>query len=151
MFPAERERGVYDVDTHIPGTITPHAPGYIDKDNELIVGLQTDAPLKRAIMPNGGWRMVEGALETYGYEVDPTIKKIFTTYRKTHNDGVFDVYPPPVARRAPVAHHHRPARRLRPWPDHRRLPPRRPVRGGRADRAKKHDAPSWTRRPPART
>ena len=92
MFPAERERGVYDVDTHIPGTITSHAPGYIDKDNELIVGLQTDAPLKRAMIPNGGWRMVERALETYGYEVDPTIKKIFTTYRKTHNDGVFDVY-----------------------------------------------------------
>ena len=92
MFPAERERGVYDIDTHIPGTITSHAPGYIDKDNELIVGLQTDAPLKRAMIPNGGWRMVEGALETYGYEVDPTIKKIFTTYRKTHNDGVFDVY-----------------------------------------------------------
>ena len=92
MFPAERERGVYDIDTHIPGTITSHAPGYIDKDNELIVGLQTDAPLKRAMIPNGGWRMVERALETYGYEVDPTIKKIFTTYRKTHNDGVFDVY-----------------------------------------------------------
>ena len=93
MFPAERERGVYDIDTHTPGTITSHAPGYIDKDSELIVGLQTDAPLKRAMIPNGGWRMVEGALETYGYEVDPTIKKIFTTYRKTHNDGVFDVYP----------------------------------------------------------
>jgi formate C-acetyltransferase len=92
MFPAERERGVYDIDTHIPGTITSHEPGYIDKDNELIVGLQTDAPLKRAMIPNGGWRMVEGALATYGYEVDPTIKKIFTTYRKTHNDGVFDVY-----------------------------------------------------------
>ena len=92
MFPAERERGVYDIDTHIPGTITSHAPGYIDKDNELIVGLQTDAPLKRAMIPNGGWRMVEGALQTYGYEVDPIIKKIFTTYRKTHNDGVFDVY-----------------------------------------------------------
>ena len=92
MFPAERERGVYDIDTHIPGTITSHAPGYIDKDNELMVGLQTDAPLKRAMIPNGGWRMVEGALTTYGYEVDPTIKKIFTTYRKTHNDGVFDVY-----------------------------------------------------------
>ena len=93
MFPAERERGVYDIDTHTPGTITSHAPGYIDKDSELIVGLQTDAPLKRAMIPNGGWRIVEGALETYGYEVDPTIKKIFTTYRKTHNDGVFDVYP----------------------------------------------------------
>ena len=92
MFPAERERGVYDIDTHTPGTITSHAPGYIDKDSELIVGLQTEAPLRRAMIPNGGWRMVEGALETYGYEVDPVIRKIFTTYRKTHNDGVFDVY-----------------------------------------------------------
>ena len=62
MFPAERERGVYDVDAHTPSTITSHAPGYIDRDSELIVGLQTDAPLKRAIMPYGGWRMVEDAL-----------------------------------------------------------------------------------------
>ena len=62
MFPAERERGIYDVDPHTPSTITSHAPGYIDQANELIVGLQTDAPLKRAIMPNGGWRMVEDAL-----------------------------------------------------------------------------------------
>ncbi len=91
MFPAERERGVYDVDEHTPSTITSHAPGYIDRDSELIVGLQTDAPLKRAIMPNGGWRMVEDALVTYGYQPDPQIKKIFTTYRKTHNQGVFDV------------------------------------------------------------
>ncbi len=96
MFPEERERGVYDIDAVTPSSITAHAPGYIDDDNELIVGLQTDAPLKRAIMPNGGWRMVEGALKTYGYEVDPEVKKIFTEYRKTHNDGVFDVYPPNV-------------------------------------------------------
>ena len=111
-----------------------HAPGYIDRDNELIVGLQTDAPLKRAIMPNGGWRMVEDALETYGYEPDPTVRKIFTKYRKTHNDGVFDVYPPDVRAARAVAHHHRPAGRLRPRPDHRRLPPRRAVRRRRADR-----------------
>lgn len=96
MFPAERERGIYDVDPSTPSTITSHAPGYIDQANELIVGLQTDAPLKRAIMPNGGWRMVEGALDTYGYEADPQVKKIFTEYRKTHNAGVFDVYPPNV-------------------------------------------------------
>ena len=104
MFPAERERGIYDVDAHTPSTITSHAPGYIDRDNELIVGLQTDAPLKRAIMPNGGWRMVEDALVTYGYQPDPQIKKIFTTYRKTHNQGVFDVYPPEVraARRSHI-------------------------------------------------
>lgn len=98
MFPAERERGVYDVDATTPSTIVSHAPGYIDQDDELIVGLQTDAPLKRAIMPNGGWRMVKGALETYGYDVPQDLEKIFTTYRKTHNDGVFDVYPPAVRR-----------------------------------------------------
>ena len=96
MFPAEREKGVYDVDATTPASITAHAPGYIDKDNELVVGLQTDAPLKRAIMPYGGWRMVEGALKTYGYEPDPVVGEIFTKYRKTHNDGVFDVYPPEV-------------------------------------------------------
>ncbi len=96
MFPAERERGIYDVDAATPSTITSHAPGYIDRTNELIVGLQTDAPLKRAIMPNGGWRMVEDALLTYGYEPDQRVKEIFTKYRKTHNQGVFDVYPPDV-------------------------------------------------------
>lgn len=96
MFPEERAKGVYDVDAHTPTAITAHAPGYIDRADELIVGLQTDAPLKRAIMPNGGWRMVEGALQTYGYEVDETLKKIYTDYRKTHNAAVFDLYPPAV-------------------------------------------------------
>ncbi|WP_243076840.1 formate C-acetyltransferase [Microbacterium sp. SS28] len=95
MFPEEREKGVYDVDPHTPAGITAHTPGYISRDDELIVGLQTDAPLKRAIMPNGGWRMVEGALDTYGYEVDEAVKNIYTQ-RKTHNEGVFDVYPPNV-------------------------------------------------------
>ncbi len=104
MFPAERERGVYDVDATTPSSITAHAPGYIDRDAELIVGLQTDAPLKRAIMPNGGWRVVETGLRTYGYEVDPRVKEIFTKYRKTHNDGVFDAYTAEIlaARRAHV-------------------------------------------------
>ncbi|MFC8190702.1 formate C-acetyltransferase [Cellulomonas sp. NPDC057328] len=96
MFPAEREKGVHDVDPTTPSTITSHAPGYIDRDEEVIVGLQTDAPLKRAIMPNGGWRMVQTSLETYGYEAPQEIVDIFTKYRKTHNDGVFDVYPPNV-------------------------------------------------------
>ena len=96
MFPAEREKGVYDVDPTTPSTITSHAPGYIDEANEVIVGLQTDAPLKRAIIPNGGWRMVQTSLETYGYEAPQEIVDIFTKYRKTHNDGVFDVYPPNV-------------------------------------------------------
>ena len=103
MFPEERAKGVYDVDPHTPSTITSHAPGYIDKDKDLIVGLQTDAPLKRAIMPNGGYRMVENALTTYGYEPDEAVRDIFTKYRKTHNDGVFDAYPSDV-RKARSAH-----------------------------------------------
>jgi formate C-acetyltransferase len=104
MFTVERERGVYDVDAHTPSSITAHAPGYIDRDAELIVGLQTDAPLKRAIMPSGGWRMVETGLRTYGYEVDPRVKEIFTRYRKTHNEGVFDAYTAEIlaARRAHI-------------------------------------------------
>lgn len=96
MFPQERDKGIYDVDVHTPSTITSHKPGYIVEGEEVIVGLQTDAPLKRAIMPNGGWRMVEGALQTYGYEVDPIVRDIFTKYRKTHNQGVFDAYPASV-------------------------------------------------------
>jgi formate C-acetyltransferase len=99
----ERKKGVLDVDTHTPSQINAFAPGYIDQDNEVIVGLQTDAPLKRAIMPNGGWRMVETSLKAYGYEIDPRVKEIFTKYRKTHNDGVFDVYPS-QARKARHSH-----------------------------------------------
>ncbi|WP_333735523.1 formate C-acetyltransferase [Streptomyces sp. IBSBF 2806] len=94
LFPEERARGVLDVDTATPSTITSHAPGWIDRDRELVVGLQTDAPLKRAIMPNGGLRMVENGLKAYGYEADPFVTKVFGTYRKTHNDGVFDAYTP---------------------------------------------------------
>ncbi|MEU8925395.1 formate C-acetyltransferase [Kitasatospora sp. NPDC048545] len=104
LFPEERARGVYDVAYDIPAGITAHAPGYIDRERELIVGLQTDAPLKRAIMPYGGWRMVAGALRTYGYPVDPELEKVFTRYRRTHNDGVFDAYTPEIlaARKAGV-------------------------------------------------
>jgi formate C-acetyltransferase len=91
MFPEEREKGVYDI-SPIPAAITAHDAGYIDREKEIIVGLQTDAPLKRAIMPNGGYRMVASALETYGYKVDPAVAEAFTKYRKTHNDGVFDAY-----------------------------------------------------------
>ncbi len=103
-FPEERARGVLDVAHDIPSSITSHTPGYIDRERELIVGLQTDAPLKRAIMPNGGWRMVAGALKTYGYPVDPQLEKVFTEYRKTHNAGVFDAYTPEIlaARKAGV-------------------------------------------------
>ncbi|MDJ0380522.1 formate C-acetyltransferase [Streptomyces sp. G-G2] len=103
-FPEEREKGVYDVAHDIPSTITAHAPGYIDRDKDLIVGLQTDAPLKRAIMPYGGWRLVAGALETYGYPVSEDLEKVFTEYRKTHNAGVFDAYTPEIraARKAGI-------------------------------------------------
>jgi formate C-acetyltransferase len=104
LFPEERRRGILDVDTATPSTITSHAPGYIDRDRELIVGLQTDAPLKRAIMPNGGLRMVESGLKAYGYEPDEFVTRVFGTYRKTHNDGVFDAYTPAMraARKAGI-------------------------------------------------
>ncbi len=96
MLSVENARGVYDVDYLTPSSITAHEPGYIDKTKELIVGLQTDGPLKRAIMPNGGWRMVTNSLKTYGYPIDETLNTIFTQYRKTHNDGVFDAYTPDI-------------------------------------------------------
>jgi len=90
-FVEERKKGVLDVSL-IPSSITAHAPGYIDRENEVIVGLQTDAPLKRAIMPNGGLRMVLSSLKAYNYEPDPKVVEAFTKYRKTHNEGVFDAY-----------------------------------------------------------
>src|SRR5690349_803316 len=103
LFVQERERGVLDV-SQVPSSITAHAPGYIDRERELIVGLQTEAPLKRAIFPNGGWRMVESSLKNYGFAVDPQVRDVFTRYRKTHNDGVFDAYTPEImrARRAHI-------------------------------------------------
>jgi formate C-acetyltransferase len=91
LLEKEREKGVLDV-SQIPSGITSHEPGYIDKDREIIVGLQTDAPLKRAVMPFGGWRVVAASLKSYGYEPDERVGEIFTKYRKTHNDGVFDAY-----------------------------------------------------------
>lgn len=104
MFVEECRRGVYDVDAHTPSTITSHEPGYLDRDEELIVGLQTSAPLRRAIMPSGGLRMVEAGLEAYGFTLDPAVRAIFSRYRKTHNDGVFDAYPADVkaARRSHI-------------------------------------------------
>ena len=92
LFEAERKNGVLDVDPSTPSSVTAFGPGYIDKDAEQIFGLQTDAPLKRAIFPNGGIRMVNAALEAYGFDADPEITKIFSEYRKTHNQGVFDAY-----------------------------------------------------------
>ena len=93
----EEERnkgGVLDMDTHIISTITSHGPGYLNKDKEKIVGFQTDKPFKRALQPNGGIRMAIKACEDNGYHVDPEIVDFYTKYRKTHNDGVFDVYSP---------------------------------------------------------
>lgn len=96
LLKQEREKGVLDISTDKPAAITAHDAGYIDKDNEIIVGLQTEAPLKRAIMPNGGLRMVETGLDAYGFKMDATVKEIWTKYRKSHNQGVFDVYSPEI-------------------------------------------------------
>ena len=89
----ELRKGILDVETDAISGINNFAPGYIDRDNEVIVGLQTDAPLKRTVNLYGGMRMAESALEQYGYKLNPEIEKHFRTYRKTHNDGVFDAYP----------------------------------------------------------
>ena len=95
LFKQERENGgVLDMDTKIVSTIVSHGAGYIDKDLEQIVGLQTDKPLKRSLQPFGGIRMAETSCKSYGYEVDPEVVEIFTKYRKTHNQGVFDAYTP---------------------------------------------------------
>jgi formate C-acetyltransferase len=97
LFVEERKKGVLDV-SQVPSSITSHAPGYIDRPNEVIVGLQTEAPLKRAIMPNGGFRMVLNALKAYGYDPDPKVVETFSKYRKTHNEAVFDAYTADVRR-----------------------------------------------------
>ena len=95
LLKKERDNGgVLDMDTKVVSTITSHGAGYIDKNLETIVGLQTDAPLKRSMQPFGGIRMAETSCKSYGYEVDPEVSEIFTKYRKTHNQGVFDVYTP---------------------------------------------------------
>ncbi len=92
----ERAKRVYDVDTHTPADIDAFPAGYISEDDDVVVGLQTDVPLKRAMMPNGGWRMVDAAIKEAGLEPDPEVKRIFTEYRKTHNDAVFDIYTPRI-------------------------------------------------------
>ena len=100
----EREAGgVLDADTKIVSTLTSHGAGYLDKDLEKIVGVQTDVPFKRSLQPFGGLRISESALEIYGYEIDPSVNEIFTKYRKTHNEGVFDAYTPEM-RAARSAH-----------------------------------------------
>ncbi|NLJ95825.1 MAG: formate C-acetyltransferase [Clostridiales bacterium] len=92
LMKEENKKGIIDAETLRPSTITTFGPGYLDKDNEVIVGFQTDKPLKRGIMPNGGIRVVKKALDSYGYTLDKTTEQIFTDNRKTHNDGVFDAY-----------------------------------------------------------
>ncbi|AKK03101.1 pyruvate formate lyase family protein [Corynebacterium epidermidicanis] len=92
----ERKRRVFDVDTETPSDVDAFKPGFISEDDDVIVGLQTDTPLKRSMMPNGGWRMVEQAIREAGKEPNEDIKKIFTQYRKTHNDAVFDIYTPRI-------------------------------------------------------
>ena len=97
LYQKERENGgVLDCSADVASTITSHGPGYIDKELETIVGLQTDAPLKRAIMPEGGIRIVEKSCEAYGFKVSEKIEDIYHNYRKTHNDGVFQVYTPEI-------------------------------------------------------
>lgn len=99
LLEEERKRGgTLGVDGHTISQITSHMPGYIDKENEVVVGLQTDEPLKRAIMPFGGIRMIQKGCEAYGYDVDPDIVETFSKYRKTHNDAVYDVYTPEMLR-----------------------------------------------------
>lgn len=99
----EREQRVFDVDTETPADVDAFGPGYISEDDDVIVGLQTDVPLKRAMMPFGGWRMVEAAIKEAGKDVNENVKEIFTRYRKTHNQGVFDLYTPRI-RAARSAH-----------------------------------------------
>jgi formate C-acetyltransferase len=95
-FQEERRKGVLAVDAKTPSNLLAHKPGYIDRDNEVIVGLQTDEPFKRAIFPYGGLRMVEAGLKAAGFEPDPRVHEAFTKYRKSHNDGVFDAYTPEI-------------------------------------------------------
>jgi formate C-acetyltransferase len=95
-FQAERKKGVLAVDAKNPSTLLAHKAGYIDRDNEVIVGLQTDEPFKRAIFPYGGLRMVEAGLKAAGFPADPQVHEAFTKYRKSHNDGVFDAYTPEI-------------------------------------------------------
>jgi formate C-acetyltransferase len=92
MFKDEIAKGIYDAETKIPSAVDAYGSGYINKELETIVGLQTDKPLKRGIFPNGGLRMVEQGLEAYGYKIDSNTHEVFTKYRRTHNDGVFASY-----------------------------------------------------------
>ena len=134
LFVEERKKSVLDV-SQIPSSITAHKPGYIDRDNEVIVGLQTDAPLKRAIMPNGGFRLVANALKTYGYDGRSTgrggLHEVSQDAQRCRLRRIHGGHPP----LSQFAHPDRSSRRLRPWTHHRRLPSRTAVRRGPADPA----------------
>jgi formate C-acetyltransferase len=95
-FREEITKGVLGVDASVPSSLTSHGPGYIDRDNEVVVGLQTDQPFRRAIMPVGGFRMVVSGLKGTGHELPEPLRDAFSKYRKTHNDGVFDLYTPEI-------------------------------------------------------
>src|SRR4026208_23478 len=95
-FADERKKGVLAVDTQTPSTLLAHKAGYIDRENEVIVGLQTDQPFKRAIFPFGGLRMVEAGLKAAGFEADPQVHEAFTKYSKYHTDGLFDAHTPEI-------------------------------------------------------
>ena len=98
LMKEEVEKGILDAETEIPSTITSHKPGYLDVENEVIVGYQTDKPLKRGIMPRGGIRVVKNALKAHGYDLNASVEDTFTNHRKTHNDGVFSAYTPEMKR-----------------------------------------------------
>ena len=119
LMQEEQEHGVLDAETELVSSITSHPPGYIDKEIEQIVGLQTDRPLKRGIMPFGGILMVKKALDAYGYTLDAATEQIFE-HRKTHNDGVFDTYRDAISQT--LRNYYRITRLLRTGPNHRRLP-----------------------------
>ena len=125
FFQDERKRGVLAVDAKTPSTMLAHKAGYIDRGNEVVVGLQTDEPFKRAIFPFGGLRMVEAGLKAAGIEADPQVHQAFTKYRKSHNDGVFDAYTPEIMRCRRSGIITGLPELLWPRPDYRRLPPRR--------------------------
>jgi formate C-acetyltransferase len=120
-FADERKKGVLAVDAKTPSHLLAHKAAYIDRDNEIVVGLQTDQPFKRAIFPYGGLRMVENGLKAAGFEPDAAVHEAFTKYRKSHNDGVFDAYTPEImsARRSGIVTglpaFNYPQIPLRPW------------------------------------
>ena len=119
MFPAERAKGVYDIDANTPAMITAHAPGYIDRDHEIIVGLQTDAPLKRAIMPFGGWRMVEDALKNLRLPGRPRDQEHLHQLPQDPQRRCLRRLPARRQGRPSIEDHHRAAGRVRSGSDHR--------------------------------